>query len=139
MISLFIESTADYFCYSLSDGTPSILTHYGYWGEGVLLSALKKTKKTTSEAFYREHVTNYIYTHPETFEIEKIEINKEIQENETRLTIDTQEDFNIASAIYQEMVDEGVQMTAMGIFNHIKENDKVLLKMKEQIKQNTKK
>ena len=40
-INSFEKSNVDYWCYSLSDQTPSIKTHYGFWTEGVKLETIK--------------------------------------------------------------------------------------------------
>ncbi len=37
--------------------------------EYVRLDALKKNKRNYDRKLYHEHVTNYIYTHPESFRI----------------------------------------------------------------------
>jgi spore coat polysaccharide biosynthesis protein SpsF len=95
------KRSIDYFSYSLSDNTPVIKSHYGFWAEGVSLKALKIAAVRTNETVYLEHVTNYIYTHPEYFSIylQKVEDSLELFED-IRLTVDTQEDFVIAQAIY---------------------------------------
>lgn len=81
LIVRFGESKADYWCYALEDGTPSIKTHYGFWAEGVTLAALKKAASLIQEKVYLEHVTNFIYTNPGLFSIYKETIPSEKKTN----------------------------------------------------------
>ena len=62
---------------------PSISTHWGVFAELVSLEALKKIQKLNSDALYKEHVTNYIYSHPEHFSIKKIEVSEIIKSTKT--------------------------------------------------------
>ncbi len=97
------EENLDYVSY-LIDGTPSIKTHYGFWTEYVTLDALRRVSKYTSESLYHEHVTNYIYTHPEKFKIGWIKGPDIITKHrDIRLTIDTYDDFENAKSIYSEL------------------------------------
>ena len=98
-----LQNTAfDYYGYCLHDETPTIITHFGLWTEGVTLEALEKISSATGEKIYNEHVTNYIYTHKDNFalNLEKIPIQFDRMNGEIRLTIDTLEDFILAQKIY---------------------------------------
>ena len=53
-----MKSCNDYISFDI-DGTPSIKTHFGFWGEFVTLDALKRVIGFTDDLLYREHVTNY--------------------------------------------------------------------------------
>jgi Spore coat polysaccharide biosynthesis protein F, CMP-KDO synthetase homolog len=91
----------DYIAFATSDGIPSIKTHYGFWPEAVRSDALLRIAQATTEKLYHEHVTNYIYTHMDSFDIDFIPIPPEIEGNENiRLTLDTPEDFEIQHRIY---------------------------------------
>lgn len=91
----------DYIAFAMSDGTPSIKTHYGFWPEAVRLDALRRVEGYTKEKLYREHVTNYIYLHPNRFDIDLLPIDRKIEElSNIRLTLDTPEDFEMQRVIY---------------------------------------
>ncbi len=97
----------DYIAFATSDNTPSIKTHYGFWPEAVRLDALRRVAEATTEKIYREHVTNYIYTCPDGFDIDFIPIDREIEEKPNiRLTLDTPEDFETQRAIYACCLDK---------------------------------
>jgi len=64
-------SSADYVAYFFKDNLPTIRSHSGFFGEWVKASALKEAALRTSDKFYHEHVTNFIYGHEDIFSIEK--------------------------------------------------------------------
>ena len=115
----------------------AIKTHFGFWAEYVTLEALEKVQALTQESLYHEHVTNYIYTHPQDFKIKWLETPKVLQGREDiRLTIDTQQDFIDAQEIYKHYVDNN--MTIEDLVSYIDQNPSLLEKMKKEIKQNSK-
>lgn len=96
----------DYIAFATSNGTPSIKTHYGFWAEAVNADTLSCIAQATTEKVYHEHVTNYIYAHPDGFDIDLIPIPLDIEVNgNIRLTLDTIEDFEIQRAIYSNCLE----------------------------------
>jgi spore coat polysaccharide biosynthesis protein SpsF (cytidylyltransferase family) len=138
-VDAFKYSNKDYWCYSKSDLTPTIKTHFGFWTEGVKLAALKKVAKLTNEELFQEHVTNYIYNNPETFELHFETINKSI-ENEThiRLTIDTADDFEMGKQVYSDLFNNKIPFEVKHIVNFVNSNSAWIAIMKKEIITNTK-
>lgn len=134
----FLNSSVDYWCYSTSENTPTIKTHYGFWAEGVTLETLKKVQNLTSEKLYQEHVTNFIYAYPNLFSIHFETIHPEVEKNKTRLTIDTQQDFELISKIYSDLIDKNIELNALEISNFISENSEWLDIMEYEIIKNSK-
>ena len=94
-------SDADYIGYRINN-TPSIKTHFGFWGEYVTLDALKRVASTTNEALAHEHVTIHLYTHPYEYKCEWIECPTFLQgRDDIRLTVDNAEDFENAQRVYK--------------------------------------
>lgn len=121
------------------DGTPSIKTHYGFWTEYVTLDALVKVKKATNEQLYHEHVTNYIYSHPEQFSIRWIDGPKSVLGNyNIRLTIDTEEDFWNAKKIYADLSEKNPYPSIDEVVSYLNEHQDFYLSMKQQIDKNSK-
>lgn len=138
-IELVNNSEFDYVCYSLSNNTPTIKTHYGFWTEGVKLSALKKIESRTNDLFYLEHVTNFIYTNYNYFSIHYEKIDKKIEiAKDIRLTIDTIEDFNLGKKLYSQLSHSNIQIRAELIVDYIKNNRTFVDIMRQQIQRNTK-
>lgn len=97
------KSDADYLSYKVKE-TPAIKTHYGFFAERVKLAALKKAGSLTDESFFHEHVTNYIYSHPEKFKIDWLQAPESISErSDIRLTIDTADDFKNCQSVYSRL------------------------------------
>lgn len=92
----------DYLAYSFPDGRPTIKSHLGLFSELTTTEALRRAADATDEQLYREHVTIYLYTHPEEFDIRLIPL-PELLRNRTdlRLTLDTPEDFALLSELYR--------------------------------------
>jgi spore coat polysaccharide biosynthesis protein SpsF len=105
-----LQSGVDYISYCNSEGIPAIKTHWGLFVEGVSLTALEKAQALLEhhpeKAFYSEHVTNFIYRHPDLFQV-KLEMAPEIiaKRNDLRFTIDTEEDFKNMSELLKVMED----------------------------------
>lgn len=137
------KSDLDYASFMTSEGKPSILTHYGFWAEGVTLSALEKVVQQTDEAFYHEHVTNYIYKSKDLFRIALSPIEECIPGIEAhadlRLTLDTVEDFQIQQIIYSALMAEKQPLTPRNIMAYLDaERPDLYAKMRENIMNNTK-
>ncbi|ULQ59879.1 hypothetical protein K7I13_00550 [Brucepastera parasyntrophica] len=128
----------DYVSFKRKDGTPSIKTHYGFWTEFVRLKSLKKIQKMTVDTLYLEHVTNYIYTHPESFSIQWFPVSEQIEKLPIRLTVDTMTDFVLAKEIYKSLSDANMAIEPENILPIIYNNEKYLSTMQEQIFRNSK-
>ena len=96
------ENSLDYVGFEMGQRLPSIKTHIGLWGEAVSLEALKRVGEMTQDIFYREHVTNYIYSHPGLFNIELIDTPLKLKgRTDLRFTLDTKTDFVLHQHIYE--------------------------------------
>lgn len=137
-IKNFKESDVDYWCYSKSDKTPTIITHYGFWTEGVKLDALKRILIKTNNSLYLEHVTNYIYSHTADFKIHYEQISREIENvHDIRLTIDTIEDFELSQKIYSTMINK-IPFKSENIVLLVKDHPEWIQLMKNEINNNKK-
>lgn len=128
----------DYISFNVN-GTPSIKTHYGFWTEYVTLDALRKVASLTNEALYHEHVTNYIYTHPEQFKIKLLNTPEElVKHSDIRLTIDTEADFENAQAVYADLVKTNRYPTISDIICYLDKHPQYYQTMKQEISKNSK-
>lgn len=132
------DSEIDYCSFQTSNGVPSILTHYGFWAEGIKLNALKTILKSTNKPIYLEHVTNYIYGNKDKFETFFFEIDREIEKYKNiRLTLDTPEDFILLKKVYSRSKTLN-QDSALSLLKMINQEKDWIKQMKTQIKLNTK-
>lgn len=137
-INNFYDGT-DYWCYSTNNYTPTIRTGFGFWTEMVTLDSLKRIALLTDESIYKEHVTNYIYTHPNNFNIHFEKISKNIEDvSGLRLTVDTKMDFELLKEIYASLICKNSDFSAFEISNLVKENPEWLITMKAETLKNIK-
>jgi spore coat polysaccharide biosynthesis protein SpsF (cytidylyltransferase family) len=133
------EST-DYMSFAFPDGTPVIKSHLGLFSEATSLQALKKVAGLTGDPLYREHVTNYMYAHPENFNCRFLELPDNLKERkDLRMTIDTLEDFNLMKAIFEDNVStKGYHIPVSEIISYIYKNKSILSIMANEISRNSK-
>lgn len=139
LVKIAACSDADYIGYRIN-GTPSILTHFGFWGEYVTLSALKHVAETTeSNTLAHEHVTYHIYKHPDDYKCEWIECPDFLQgRDDIRLTIDTQEDYILVSKVYSELKEEKENFTLQDVVLYLDQHSEIKQAMLYSISKNKK-
>lgn len=139
LVKTAIHSDADYIGFRIND-TPSIKTHFGFWGEYVTLDALKRVQSTTEvDSPAHEHVTIHIYTHPEEYKCEWIECPNFLQGREDiRLTIDTAEDFINAQKVYSELKEKCGNFELKDVVEYLDNHKELTQSMKEIINCNKK-
>jgi spore coat polysaccharide biosynthesis protein SpsF len=110
--------------------SPSILTHYGLWGELASIEALKIAAQS-SERLYHEHVTNYLYSNPDIFDLLWLKTNDKLSETKNlRLTVDDAVDFKNTQILMNET---GTDFSLDTIISNVKKNSELLLSMESQI------
>lgn len=139
LITFAENNNADYIGFKVND-TPSIKTHFGFWGEFVTLEALKRVEASTNKtSFAHEHVTCELYTNQEFYKCKWIACPDFLeQRTDIRLTIDTEEDFKNAQEVYSKLKETKDNFTIKDIINYLDNNDNILLSMKDIIKLNNK-
>lgn len=75
----------------------------GLTGEVVSSSAIKVAWGQSMEKPHREHVTPYIYTHPEMFRLYSIPASPAISGRNYRLTVDTPDDLRLMREVYGQL------------------------------------
>lgn len=92
----------DYVSYRNYMGLPVIKTHIGLFAEVVSLKALKDADVRQNELIYQEHVTNFIYSNPEYFNIILLKSPKQVySRDDIRLTLDDEDDFENLASLYK--------------------------------------
>lgn len=131
-------SNADYIGYRINE-TPSIKTHFGFWGEYVTLAALKRVETTTDQKSAHEHVTIHIYTHPDEYRCEWIECPDFLQgRNDIRLTVDNPDDFENAQKTYTSLCESNPDFELRDVVNYIDAHKELQESMRNMITNNQK-
>lgn len=108
LIGTGIASDCDYCSYMAGDDVPAMKSHLGVFAEWVRSDALRKVQTLTTDAAYTEHVTNYIYTHPDQFDLQWIKAPDEMyNRRDIRFTIDTPADFTLMQQLYGILAERG--------------------------------
>ena len=82
------------------------------------------------DAFYREHVTNFIYGNPNDFSIQWVDIEDHLNKLEDlRLTIDDPDDFALVSGLYEDIVSEDTSFDLEELRSHLLAHPEKLEKM----------
>jgi len=136
LLSSFTQDL-DYLSFKFKDGTPTIKSHVGLFAEMTTLKSLKKVQSLTNNPLYLEHVTNYIYTNPQNFNIKLIPLpEKLINRKDIRLTVDTIEDFKLTQELYSLLQEDNLSVE--NLINEIDKNDRFKKTMLVEIKKNSK-
>lgn len=107
MFKVQTDTGADYVCYAFPDGRPTIKSHLGLFAELATTEALKKAASLTDEKLYLEHVTIFLYTHPESFTIARIPLPDFLSaRTDLRLTLDTPSDFKLLNELSERVKNE---------------------------------
>ena len=96
IIEKHLNSDADYTSNTLKRTFPR-----GLDVEVFNFRVLEKTHKEAKEDYQREHVTPYIFNHPEIFKLQNITAEGKLKRQEIRLTVDTKEDLKLIREIYK--------------------------------------
>lgn len=139
LIDSFAGSDADYMSFAFSGGRPSIKTHFGFFAEITRLEALKKVAAMTTESLWLEHVTNFLYTHPEIFNVQFLKAPDMIYDrNDIRLTLDTPEDFALQQQIFFELSRQNSTFDIPEIVAYLDRHPELLAGMRREIEKNEK-
>jgi spore coat polysaccharide biosynthesis protein SpsF len=68
---------------------------------------LEKAHKEAKKEYEREHVTPYIYQHPNLFKLKSVETNGKLRRPDLRLTVDTEEDLQLIRQIFNRLYRDG--------------------------------
>ena len=132
-------SDADYIGFRIN-GKPSILTHFGFWGEFVRLAALKRVAETTAKGTpAHEHVTYHLYTHPNEYKCEWISGPDFLEgRDDIRLTIDTPDDLVNALKVYSDLKEQDENFTLKNVVDFLDSHADIKQSMMRNIIQNKK-
>lgn len=71
---------------------------------------LERTYREARQPYEREHVTPYIYEHPNMFQLQNVEAQGEARRPEIRLTVDYQEDLELVRRICQSLGEKSLRV-----------------------------
>lgn len=126
----------DYFSYSYQN-RPTILSHFGVFGEVFTLKAIKSLIQNFEDPKYNEHVTYGLYSNPDTYQIRMQAVDGQFDGYQgMRLTVDTQSDYENLLKLSQKVCLKAVSTEE--IFYVVNLNSEMLNEMKIVIANNQK-
>ena len=138
LFAVHSTSSSDYVAFGFSDGRPTIKSHLGLFAELTTLDALRRVSSLTDKKLHREHVTIYLYTHSEEFNVCLLPISEELEKRPNlRFTLDTMEDFVLLQQLYAEFV-ETTDKSLLALLQLIEKDPIREVRMKENILRNEK-
>ena len=117
MIKVHIEKNSEYtHIENLSFVAPEVVD----------FKAFEKAAKMTNTPHNREHVTPFFRLRPDLFRVNKLPHNFNGLRKEFRLTIDTQEDFNLLKEIYSRLYREGEIIALKDVYSLLDSSHELL-------------
>ena len=119
-----IDKTVEYHLKNNNDYTSSSLFPVGMSVEVCRFKVLETAYYEAKLRSQREHVTLFIYQHPELFKLGKL-LNKE-DLSHLRLTVDYPEDFELVVQIYQKLYPQNPHFTMNDVLTLLKEEPELI-------------
>lgn len=109
VVTAYEQSHCDYVSYCSRSGRPAIHSAVGVYAEWFRTSALRQADRKATSREDRHDPTRYIYSHPELFSLRLIPTPERIDRDDVRLTLDIEEDWDHALAIFSAIDPDEVQ------------------------------
>lgn len=120
-IKIFLKGNYDYLNNALERTYPD-----GFDFQIYPVKILEEVDVLTKNPLDREHVTLYIYTHPEKYKIKILRAKGELDWPELAITLDTHEDFKLIKIIFEALYPKNPQFTAYDVVRFLRANPKLL-------------
>ena len=95
--------SCDCVSYCCGDGRPTVMSQLGVFAEWCSADALSRAHREARKPADREHLTAYLYAHPELFNVRLIPLPVELDRDDLRLRIDFEEDWEHAQVIFEAL------------------------------------
>jgi len=89
-------------------------------------AALLEAEKNDKEEMYREHAGYSIRSRPEKYKVVNFEAEGELRWSEPRLTLDTKEDYEIISKVYDALYPGNPDFSALEVVRFLRANPELL-------------
>jgi spore coat polysaccharide biosynthesis protein SpsF len=103
----------DYISYRSRDGQPAILSSVGVFGEWCRADALRQADREACAPGDRQHVTRYLFSHPECFRMRLVPTPLDLDRHATRLSVDRHEDWEQTLALHDALGPDALDWRAV--------------------------
>ena len=116
-IEVFLEGDYDYVSNTIERSYPD-----GLDVQVFPVSVLEEVNSLTKDPVDHEHVSLYIYEHPERYRLKNIKANDEMFWPELGITLDTPEDYKLITRIFEELYPINSHFSATDVVNLLEVN-----------------
>ena len=127
-IQVFLNGDYDYVSNTINRSYP-----IGFDVQVFPVSVLEEVNTLTSNPVDHEHVSIYIYEHPERYRLKNIESDDDLYWPDQAVTLDTQEDYELICRIFEELYPQNPTFSASDVVKLLRDNPELVL-INEQIK-----
>jgi len=131
VVNTYLSNEYDY----VGDGLKSTFPR-GFDVEVFSIAVLEEVARLTQNPVDREHVSLYIYQHPERFSLYSVESGLPEKYWNLRLTVDTVEDFTLINTIFEELYPENPEFSLYDILDLLDRKPR-LIEINQHIQQKT--
>ncbi len=90
-------------------------------------SVLDEVSRLTNDAADHEHVSLYIYEHPERYSLGSVEAPEELNHPEWRWTLDTKDDFEFLKEVYEALYPKNKYFDSYDVLELLKKRPELLM------------
>ena len=89
-------------------------------------AVLAEVDQLTQNPVDHEHVSLYIYSHPERYRIHYVEAGPELYQPDLEVTLDTPEDYQLIQAIFKALLPSNPDFSALDVVNLLQQQPELL-------------
>ena len=108
----------DYIGYCSRDGQPIVNSPLGVFAEWFSAATLRATNQQATRQADRQHVTSYMWSHPQRFNIRLMPIPSRLDRHDVRLTVDVEEDWELTQEIFDALGPDDLNLHGIANFLH---------------------
>lgn len=121
LLDIYLRNSYDYVSNTLKQTYPN-----GLDSQVFSLKTLEEVASLTQDPVDHEHVSLYIYEHPEHYSLYNLESKLDERYWDLRLTVDTKEDFDLIKNIFEELYPHNPSFNLDDILNYLDHNPQLL-------------
>ena len=121
LIAMFSSGSYDYLSNDLEETFPDGLNTKLF-----LTGTLTEVNDLTQDPRHREHVSLYIYEHPERYRLGNLAAPPELHRPEIRLTVDRAEDLALVTRVFENLYPQNAAFSARDIIRFLDEHPRSL-------------
>lgn len=129
LVELFFKDGYDYVSNNLNKSFP-----IGFDVQVFPTAILDEVNRISKDVYDHEHVSLYIYNHPEKYKLGELVAEGKMKRRDIRLTLDTKEDYMLLNTIFEKLVPKNRDFSAEDVID-LFNNEPSLADINKEIKQ----